>query len=90
MRFRPFFISHAPANGFNGGVLPIASRSIFGKRRFELLKSFISLSQRFQKFPVSGYHMAVVVGVVFFAVRALLALIPGLTVGFPIRKCRSN
>jgi competence protein ComEC len=34
--------------------------------------------------------VAVVVGVVFFAVRALLALIPGLTVGFPIRKCRSN
>jgi hypothetical protein len=28
---------------------------------------------------VSGYHMAVVAGVVFFAVRALLALIPGLT-----------
>jgi hypothetical protein len=31
-----------------------------------------------------------VVAVVFFAVRALLALIPRLTVGFPIRKCRSN
>ena len=30
--------------------------------------------------------MAVVAGVVFFAVRALLALIPGLTVGFPIKK----
>jgi len=35
---------------------------------------------------ISGYHMAVVAGVVFFAVRALLALIPGLTVGFPIKK----
>jgi competence protein ComEC len=35
---------------------------------------------------VSGYHMAVVAGVVFFAVRALLALIPQLTVGFPIKK----
>ena len=34
---------------------------------------------------ISGYHMAVVAGVVFFAVRALLALIPGLTVSFPIR-----
>jgi competence protein ComEC len=33
---------------------------------------------------ISGYHMAVVAGVVFFAVRALLALIPQLTVGFPI------
>lgn len=35
---------------------------------------------------ISGYHMAVVAGVVFFAVRALLALIPGLAVGFPIKK----
>jgi competence protein ComEC len=35
---------------------------------------------------ISGYHMAVVAGVVFFAVRALLALIPGLTVSFPIKK----
>ena len=35
---------------------------------------------------ISGYHMAVVAGVVFFAVRALLALIPGLTVGYPIKK----
>ena len=30
--------------------------------------------------------MAVVAGVVFFAVRALLALVPGLTVNFPIKK----
>lgn len=30
--------------------------------------------------------MAVVAGVVFFAVRALLALIPALTVGYPIKK----
>jgi competence protein ComEC len=35
---------------------------------------------------ISGYHMAVVAGVVFFAVRALLALIPQLTVGYPIKK----
>ena len=35
---------------------------------------------------ISGYHMAVVAGVVFFAVRALLALIPQLNVGFPIKK----
>jgi competence protein ComEC len=36
----------------------------------------------FFRFPV----MAVVAGVVFFAVRALLALIPALTVSFPIKK----
>ena len=35
---------------------------------------------------ISGYHMAVVAGVVFFAVRALLALFPSLTVTFPIKK----
>jgi competence protein ComEC len=35
---------------------------------------------------ISGYHMAVVSGVVFFAVRALLALIPALTVAFPLKK----
>ncbi|MBR1225511.1 MULTISPECIES: ComEC/Rec2 family competence protein [unclassified Bradyrhizobium] len=35
---------------------------------------------------ISGYHMAVVAGVVFFAVRALLALFPTLTVGFSIKK----
>src|SRR3981189_3455377 len=35
---------------------------------------------------ISGYHMAVVAGVVFFAVRALLALIPQLAAGFPIKK----
>ncbi|SCB54324.1 competence protein ComEC [Bradyrhizobium shewense] len=34
---------------------------------------------------ISGYHMAVVAGVVFFAVRALLALIPGLAAGFAIK-----
>jgi len=35
---------------------------------------------------ISGYHMAVVAGVVFFAVRALLALIPGLAAGSAIKK----
>jgi competence protein ComEC len=35
---------------------------------------------------ISGYHMAVVAGVVFFIVRAGLALIPALTVSHPIKK----
>ena len=35
---------------------------------------------------ISGYHMAVVAGVVFFAVRALLALFPQLAAGFAIKK----
>jgi competence protein ComEC len=35
---------------------------------------------------ISGYHMALVAGVVFFAVRALLALIPALAMRYPIKK----
>ena len=35
---------------------------------------------------ISGYHMAVVAGVVFFVLRALLALIPGLASRRPIKK----
>jgi competence protein ComEC len=35
---------------------------------------------------ISGYHMAVVAGVVFFIVRALLAFIPGLADRMPIKK----
>src|ERR671911_4336 len=35
---------------------------------------------------ISGYHMAVVAGVVFFGVRALLALLPALAVGYAIKK----
>ncbi|MDW3399077.1 ComEC/Rec2 family competence protein, partial [Escherichia coli] len=35
---------------------------------------------------ISGYHMAVVAGVVFFTVRALLALFPALTAAHPIKK----
>jgi competence protein ComEC len=35
---------------------------------------------------ISGYHMAVVAGAVFFAVRALLALFPALAATAPIKK----
>src|SRR6201996_7465161 len=35
---------------------------------------------------ISGYHMAVVAGVVFFTVRALLALFPALSASYPIKK----
>jgi competence protein ComEC len=35
---------------------------------------------------ISGYHMAVVAGVVFFAIRAMLALFPAFTVSFAIKK----
>ncbi len=35
---------------------------------------------------ISGYHMAIVAGVVFFVVRALLALSSALAIGYPIKK----
>lgn len=35
---------------------------------------------------ISGYHMAVVAGIVFFVVRAVLALVPGLADRAPIKK----
>ncbi len=35
---------------------------------------------------ISGYHMAVVAGAIFFIIRALLALIPGLADRAPIKK----
>ncbi len=35
---------------------------------------------------ISGYHMAVVAGVVFFIVRAILALVPGWASRYPIKK----
>jgi competence protein ComEC len=36
---------------------------------------------------ISGYHMAVVAGVVFFALRALFALTPAFSNRHPIEKC---
>src|SRR5258708_21456919 len=35
---------------------------------------------------MSGYHMALVAGVVFFIVRAVLALFPALALRYPIKK----
>src|SRR5690242_19997809 len=35
---------------------------------------------------VSGYHMAVVAGIVFFMMRSTLALVPGLALRRPIKK----
>ena len=36
---------------------------------------------------VSGYHMAVVAGMIFFAVRAVFALLPAFSNRRPIKKC---
>jgi competence protein ComEC len=36
---------------------------------------------------ISGYHMAVVAGIMFFALRALFALMPAFSNRHPIKKC---
>jgi hypothetical protein len=50
------------------------------REKYPVLRRF-SCTQR-----ISGYHMAVVVAIVFFAIRASLALMPGAN-RYPIKKC---
>jgi predicted membrane metal-binding protein len=37
-------------------------------------------------YPISGYHMAVVAGMVFFIIRGALALVPAVALRHPIKK----
>jgi competence protein ComEC len=46
----------------------------------------LSVSSLNHILSVSGYHMALVAGVVFFGFRATLALVPGLALVWPIKK----
>ena len=64
----------------SGDVGSIASALITGKRDAITPAVFDAMfvSGIGHVLSISGYHMAVVAGVVFFVVRALLALIPGL------------
>jgi competence protein ComEC len=71
-----------------GDARAIASALLTGKR--DAISSPVNeamyVSGLGHVLSISGYHMAIVAGAVFFAVRALLALFPPLTVGFPIKK----
>ncbi len=71
-----------------GDVGSIASALITGKRDAIAphLYDAMFVSGIGHVLSISGYHMAVVAGVVFFIIRALLALIPGLADGAPIKK----
>jgi competence protein ComEC len=71
-----------------GDVGSIASALITGKRDAisEHLYDSMFVSGIGHVLSISGYHMAVVAGVVFFIFRALLALIPGLSERAPIKK----
>jgi competence protein ComEC len=66
----------------------IASALITGKRDAisAQVNDAMYVSSLAHILSISGYHMALVAGVVFFVLRALLALSPSLASGFPIKK----
>jgi competence protein ComEC len=72
----------------SGDVGSIASALITGKRDAISPNVYDAMfvSGIGHVLSISGYHMAVVAGVVFFVLRALLALIPGLADRAPIKK----
>src|SRR5262245_20071847 len=71
-----------------GDVGAIASALITGKRDAisPAVNDAMYASSLAHVLSISGYHMAVVAGVVFFVIRALLALAPGLALRRPIKK----
>jgi len=71
-----------------GDAGSIASALITGKRDAISgpLNEAMYISSLAHVLSISGYHMAVVAGVVFFLVRAVLALIPGFALRRPIKK----
>ena len=66
----------------------IASALITGKRDAisAPVNDAMYISSLAHVLSISGYHMALVAGVVFFVLRALLALVPGLASARPIKK----
>jgi competence protein ComEC len=72
----------------SGDVGSIASALITGRRDAISAQVYDAMfvSGIGHVLSISGYHMAVVAGVVFFVFRALLALIPGLADRWPIKK----
>jgi competence protein ComEC len=72
----------------SGDAGSIASALITGKRDAisKPVNDAMYVSSLAHVLSISGYHMAVVAGVVFFVVRALLALVPGFANRRPIKK----
>jgi competence protein ComEC len=72
----------------SGDVGSIASALITGRRDAisQHVYDAMFVSGIGHVLSISGYHMAVVAGVVFFVLRALLALIPGLADRAPVKK----
>ncbi len=76
---------HAVLAGDRGSI---ASALITGKRSAisEHVANAFYISSLAHVLAISGFHMAVVAGIAFFFVRALLALSPALAVRRPIKK----
>ena len=66
----------------------IASALITGKRDAisTPVNDAMYVSSLAHVLSISGYHMAVIAGIVFFVVRAVLALIPAIANRYPIKK----
>ena len=71
-----------------GDAGSIASALITGKRDAisTPVNDAMYVSSLAHVLSISGYHMAVVAGVVFFTIRALLALLAGVATRYPIKK----
>ncbi len=76
---------HAILPGDRGSI---ASALITGKRNAisEPVREAFYVSSLAHVLAISGFHMAVVAGIVFFVIRALLALSPSLASRRPIKK----
>ena len=76
---------HAVLPGDRGSI---ASALITGKRNAisDPVSDAFYVSSLAHVLAISGYHMAVVAGIVFFVIRAGLALIPSLAGRYPIKK----
>jgi len=75
----------AVIGGDNGSI---ASALITGKRDAISLpvNDAMYISSLAHVLSISGYHMAVVAGIVFFIIRAALALVPAVATRYPIKK----
>ena len=76
---------HAILPGDRGSL---ASALITGKRNSisEAVRDTFYVSSLAHVLAISGFHMAVVAGIMFFCVRAGLALVPSLAIARPIKK----
>ncbi|SEO71624.1 competence protein ComEC [Methylobacterium sp. ap11] len=81
----------AESNGDKGGVTQagaVAAALVTGKRGLidQDTNDTLRAAGIYHVVSISGLHMVLAAGVVFWLVRALLALVPGLALAWPIKK----